>query len=159
MLLVAADLLGRPRGSGWGAGLATAVKLTPGIFLAHLLVTGQWNLLRRAAAWAAAATVAKLVLLWPSSPTWLTSALWDSGRFGRNDIPGNQSVRGMLLRALPDDELTDRLWVIAALLLLVVALSGHTGSNGRATGSVRWPCWQRAASRSHRSAGSTTWSG
>ncbi len=124
VLLVTVDLLGRRRRSGWGPGLATAIKLTPGIFLAHLLVTGHWALLRRAAAWAAAATVAGLVLLWPSSPTWLTSALWDSSRFGRNDIPGNQSVRGMLLRALSDDQLADRLWLVAALLLLVVALAG-----------------------------------
>ena len=46
-LLVLVDLLvlGR-RGSKWtgvGIGLATAIKLTPGIFIIYLLVVGRWR--------------------------------------------------------------------------------------------------------------------
>jgi membrane-associated phospholipid phosphatase len=124
VLLVSLDLLRRGRSSGWGVGLATAVKLTPGVYLLWLAACGSWSRLRSAAAWCAGASVAGLVLLWPSSPTWLSSALWDSSRFGRNDIPGNQSVRGMLLRALDDDHLAERVWLPVAVALLAVGVLG-----------------------------------
>jgi len=46
-LLVLLDLLVLgPRGSKWtgvGIGLATAIKLTPGIFIVYLLVVGRWR--------------------------------------------------------------------------------------------------------------------
>lgn len=124
VLLVAADLLHRRGGKGWGVGLATAIKLTPGIYLAWLLAAGRWSRLRASVAWAAAAAVAGLALLWPSSPTWLSAALWDSSRFGRNDIPGNQSVRGMLLRAFSDDATAERLWLVLGVGLVVVGIVG-----------------------------------
>jgi alpha-1,2-mannosyltransferase len=124
VLLVGADLLRRQRRRGWGVGLATAVKLTPGIYVVWLLAAGRWSRLRSTVAWAAGATFAGVVLLWPSSPTWLSSALWDSSRFGRNDIPGNQSVRGMLLRAFPDDATAERLWLVLAVGLVVLGVAG-----------------------------------
>ena len=124
VLLVAADLLRRRAHKGWGVGLATAIKLTPGIYIAWLLAAGRWSRLRASVAWAAAATLAGVLLLWPSSPTWLSAALWDSSRFGRNDIPGNQSVRGMLLRAFSDDANAERLWLVLAVVLVVVGIIG-----------------------------------
>jgi membrane-associated phospholipid phosphatase len=124
VLLIAADLLRRRSHHGWGVGLAAAIKLTPAIYLAWLLAAGRWARLRAATAWAAGATLFGALLLWPSSPTWLTAALWDSSRFGRNDIPGNQSVRGMLLRATADDGTAERLWLFAALVLVGVGIAG-----------------------------------
>jgi alpha-1,2-mannosyltransferase len=124
VLLVAADLLHRHRHRGWGVGLASAIKLTPTLFILWLGVVGSWSRLRASLAWATAATVLGLVLLWPSSPSWVSNALWDSTRFGPNDIPGNQSVRGMLLRALDDDLLAERIWILLAMVLLVVGLLG-----------------------------------
>ena len=124
VLLVAADLLRRSTRGGWGVGLATAIKLTPGIYLAWLLAVGHWSRARAAVAWAAGSTLAGVVLLWQSSPTWLSTALWDSSRFGRNDIPGNQSVRGMLLRATADDVVADRLWLVLAAVLVLVGVVG-----------------------------------
>ena len=44
-----------------------------------------------------------LLVLWASAQEYLWRALWDSSRFGPNDIPGKQSVRGMLLRSPLDD--------------------------------------------------------
>jgi hypothetical protein len=139
VLLVAADLLGRRdagRGNagrrdagsdggrggwlrGWGLGLATAVKLTPAVFLPWLLVTRQWNRLAGALVWIAGATAAGLVLLWPSSTDYVFRASRDTTRFGDNEWPGNQSVRGMLLRVLPDAT-AERLWLAAALVLVAV---------------------------------------
>jgi alpha-1,2-mannosyltransferase len=124
VLLVAADLLRRRTHRGWGVGIATAVKLTPGIYVCWLLVTGHRSRLRATVAWAAGTTLVGIVLLWPSSPTWLSAALWDSSRFGRNDIPGNQSVRGMLLRAFEDDATAARLWLALAAVLVVVGIAG-----------------------------------
>lgn len=124
VLLVAADLLRRRAHKGWGVGLAAAIKLTPGIYIAWLLAAGRWSRLRASVAWATAATLAGVLLLWPSSPTWLSAALWDSSRFGRNDIPGNQSVRGMLLRAFPDDATAERLWLVLAAVLVIVGIVG-----------------------------------
>ena len=124
VLLVSLDLLRRGHRGGWGVGLATAVKLTPGTYLLWLLAVGRWARARASLAWAAGATLLGMLLVWPSSPTWVTSALWDSSRFGRNDIPGNQSVRGMLLRATSDDATAERLWLVAAVVLLVVGVAG-----------------------------------
>lgn len=118
VLLVSLDLLRRGRG-GWGLGLATAVKLTPAVFLPWLLATAQWGRLKAAVAWATGASVLGLVLLWPSSGDYLHRASRDASRFGPNAIPGNQSVRGMLLRALPAPS-AERLWLVVALLLVAV---------------------------------------
>ncbi len=74
--------------------------------------------------WAATATLAGLVVLWPSSPSWLGDALWDSSRFGANDIPGNQSVRGMLLRTPLPEAAAERVWLLCAVVLLLVGVLG-----------------------------------
>ena len=54
LFLVAVDLLRLlPAGNRWagvGIGLATAIKLTPGIFIVYLLVTGRWRAAVTAAA-------------------------------------------------------------------------------------------------------------
>ncbi|GAA0262324.1 glycosyltransferase 87 family protein [Cryptosporangium japonicum] len=120
VLLVAADLLRRRSGAGLGA--AIAVKLTPAVFLPWLLVTRQWRAFLVAVGVAAGATVAGLLLLWPSAEEYLWRALWDSDRFGANDVVGNQSVRGMLLRSgLPAVSL---LWLASAVVLVLVGTYG-----------------------------------
>lgn len=121
VLLVTFDLLRRHqgRGAGAGLGLATAIKLTPAVYLPWLAVTGQWRRLSATLLWCGGATVLGLVLLWPSSGDYLLRAARDTGRFGANDIPGNQSVRGMLLRTLPDPT-AERLWLVLAVLLVAV---------------------------------------
>jgi alpha-1,2-mannosyltransferase len=128
VLLVALDLLGRHaepgrrdggRFVGWGLGLATAIKLTPAVFLPWLLVTRQWRRLAGTLAWIVGATLAGLALLWPSSGDYVFRASRDTSRFGNNEWPGNQSVRGMLLRVLPDPT-AEWLWLVAALVLAAV---------------------------------------
>lgn len=144
---------------GWGVGLATAIKLTPAIYLAWLLASGRWARLRVTAAWAAGATLLGVLLLWPSSPTWVSQALWDSSRFGSNDIPGNQSVRGMLLRATSDDGTAERLWLVLAAILVGVGVAGArrlelAGNRLGAVGTLA-----AAAVVAPPSPGSTTWCG
>ncbi|MFL6138898.1 MAG: glycosyltransferase 87 family protein [Frankiaceae bacterium] len=110
-------------------GLATAIKLTPGLFIPYLWLTGR----RRAAGVAvatfvAAEAVAHLVMPAASRDYW-TRALFASDRLGSNAGTSNQSIRGMLLRLHADQHVTTAAWALLALLVLAVgarrALSAH----------------------------------
>lgn len=99
MTLVLADCL--PARTRWPRGLlvgvATAVKLTPGLFIPYLWLSG-----RRRAAYTAAATFGGLVLAtWVALPGdsaryWLEEVR-DPTRLGNNWYTANQSIRGMVL--------------------------------------------------------------
>ncbi|MEN3306139.1 MAG: alpha,2-mannosyltransferase [Micromonosporaceae bacterium] len=97
--LVLADLtLARPRYRGVLTGLATAVKLTPLIFIPLLWLGGR----RRAALTAVAACAAATGLAWAVLPGdslrfWGTE-VWRVGRLGHITTGGNQSFNGALLR-------------------------------------------------------------
>ena len=113
-------LLSRRRGGGVLVGLATAIKLTPGVFIVYLFVTGR----RRAAATAtatfvAASLLAAAVLPGDSKRFW-TDALWHSERLRANDGTSNQSLRGMWLRAVHDGHLSTGLWIASAAVVAVI---------------------------------------
>lgn len=102
-------------------GLATAIKLVPGVFIIYLWVSG-----RRRAAWtatlAAGAWTAGTFLLLPGdSVTYWTSAIFDSGRLGNNAGTENQSIRGLLLRFFLPGNVPGVLW---ALIAMAVAVPG-----------------------------------
>lgn len=113
----------RRRGSRWagiGIGLATAIKLTPAIFLLYLALSGNWRMLRTALATAAGATV--LAAFAAPSATWqyFTSLLWDSGRVGVLTNTANQSINGTLARLaapLPPEKTA---WLLGAILVVAV---------------------------------------
>ena len=123
-LLVMFDVfvLGK-RGSRWagiGIGLATAVKLTPAIFLLYLVLSGNWRMLRTALATAAGVTV--LAALAAPAATWqyFTSLLWDSSRVGVLDNIANQSLNGTLARfadPLPPEKTA---WLLGCVLVVVM---------------------------------------
>ena len=97
--LVLADLgLRDHRWRGVATGIAAGIKLTPLIFVAYLVVTGQWRALRRCLL-AFAATVAVPFLLVPSD-AWhfWTRVLLDSSRIGAPWYATNQSLMGVLSR-------------------------------------------------------------
>ncbi|MEU4241030.1 glycosyltransferase 87 family protein [Actinoplanes sp. NPDC026619] len=123
LTLVAGDMLfGVAKGRKWagiGIGLATAIKLTPGIFILYLLITKRW---RDAAVAIGAATAATLLggLIFPNeSREFWTSALWDTNRVGVLSFLSNQSERGFLAR-LPIDRYESKIWVVCVLATLVV---------------------------------------
>jgi hypothetical protein len=122
VLLVALDLVHRKPWKGWGLGLAIAIKLTPAVFLPWLVVSRKWKRLGGTLGWLVGATVIGLVLLWPSAGDYMFRASRDTTRFGANDIPGNQSVRGMLLRLFGPDGAhnAERLWLLAAVVLVAI---------------------------------------
>ncbi|GGQ87210.1 glycosyltransferase 87 family protein [Couchioplanes azureus] len=121
LALVAGDvLLGAGRGRRWagvGIGVATAIKLTPGIFILYLLITGRWRAAGTAVA-AAATTTLVAAAFWPdASREFWTSALWDTNRVGNLEYVSNQSLRGFLAR-LPVDAVESQLWVAGVVAVL-----------------------------------------
>ena len=121
LAVVAGDVLfGVARGRKWGGvgiGLATAVKLTPGVFILYLLVTGRWRAAGTSIAAATAVTLVAAGLFPDESREFWTAALWDTNRVGKLEYLSNQSLRGLLAR-LPLDTVEARVWLVCVLATL-----------------------------------------
>ena len=118
--LVTLDLLLIERGSRWGgigAGLATALKLTPGLFLVLYLLTGPRPTFRTSVLSFLAATGLAAAVAPHTSWSFWTSTLFDSSRVGSYDSASNQSFAGVLAR------LTNSGQVPGAWLPLIVVIS------------------------------------
>jgi hypothetical protein len=107
MLACLADLFRPRRGRlarlippGMLVGVATAIKLTPGLFICYFVVAGQWRLARNSAVAAAACILAAAVVYPAMSEQFLTSVMWHLPHlvaFGHTfSSPGNNSVQGIL---------------------------------------------------------------
>ena len=99
--MVLADLVLLSRGSRWagiGIGLATAIKLLPGIFIVYLLITRRWRAAVTAMAAAAGATLLTAAIFPKDSWRFFTDALWQTSRVGKPDYVANQSLLGLLTR-------------------------------------------------------------
>lgn len=127
LLLVLADLATPDRRwhKGVGVGLAAAVKLTPALFILYLLATRRW----RAAAVATAtflAAAAVGLLATPHDALGFWSGLGSSADRVREATPlwyvGNQSLHGLLLRALHGAQSADRAWPAAAAVIVAATL-------------------------------------
>ncbi len=123
LLLVLFDvrlLIGRgSRFGGVAIGLATAVKLTPGIFILYLLVTRRYRPALTAMATTAGATVLAMLIAPDASREFWTSALWDTDRVGTLSFISNQSLEGLVARLNPTDPST-ALWAVLVLAALAV---------------------------------------
>ncbi|MFI7026990.1 glycosyltransferase family 87 protein [Micromonospora sp. NPDC049900] len=124
VVLILADLLfAVPRGSRWagvGIGLATALKLFPGIFIVYLLATRRWRAAVVASATAAGATLLAAAVAPGDSWRFWTHELWATDRVGRTDYTGNQSLFGLLSRLTAPEEPSRLIW-----LPLVAAVIGY----------------------------------
>lgn len=124
-LLVVADVGTqgrRPRWSGVGIGLATAIKLVPGLFVGWLLAIGDRRAVGRAVAVAVFATVLGWALAPDDSWRYWTSLLWDSGRVGDVADVQNNSLLGAIARGVPAGTVRTALWLVSAGLVMGVAL-------------------------------------
>ncbi len=92
-------------------GIATAIKVVPGMFIVLLLVARRWRDAAVAAAAFAACTLLAGVVVPSDSREYWTHALFDSGRPGDNANFSNQALRGLLLRAFGDNAATTALWL------------------------------------------------
>ncbi|GAA3570219.1 hypothetical protein GCM10022419_058860 [Nonomuraea rosea] len=109
---------------GFLIGLATAVKLTPGVFLIYLLVTRQWRTLAMAVFAAAVLTLLPFAVIPQDAADFWFSALLDPERLGANAATTNQSIRGMLIRLYMPGFLESAIWVV------IVAAVGWYGFRG-----------------------------
>ncbi|WP_446039110.1 glycosyltransferase 87 family protein [Streptomyces sp. SID1121] len=121
LVLADARLLatGRGRYAGIGIGLATAIKLTPALFIGYLLITGRRRQAAVAAGTAATATLFAAVLDPGASRDFWTRALWDTGRVGELGYVSNQSVQGVLSRLRPEDT-GHTVWLACVAAVLAV---------------------------------------
>ncbi len=102
-------------------GLAMAVKLTPGVFVVHFLVTRRWREAATAVGTAVAVTLGMWVLMPHASFAFWGGALQDPARLGPNMGTSNQSLRGLLLRIGPEGMPGTVIW------LVLVAVVGWLG--------------------------------
>lgn len=123
LVLADARLLAGGRASryaGIGTGLAAAIKLTPAVFILHLLLTGR----PRAAATATAVALgATGIAAWAApgaSRVYWTEALWDTDRVGALAYVSNQSWQGLVARLLDPAEPSRTVWALGVAALLVV---------------------------------------
>jgi alpha-1,2-mannosyltransferase len=125
LALAVADCAAReprwPRGAL--VGLATAIKLVPGVFVVYLWLSGRRRAALTAALVALAVTLAAWLLLPQDSVTYWTSAIFDSGRLGPNSGTSNQSLRGLLLRAFLPAGLPGVIWVVVAAAVAVAGFA------------------------------------
>ncbi len=142
LFLVAVDLLrllpGGNRWAGIGIGLATAIKLTPGIFIVYLLVTRRWRAAVTASGTATAATVLAAALFPDASREFWTSALWNTGRVGELAFVSNQSLRGVVARLDPESPST-LAWLLLVAGTLVLWAWRSRVARPSATRPPGWP--------------------
>jgi alpha-1,2-mannosyltransferase len=123
LAVVAADvLLLVGRGSRWagiGIGLATAVKLTPGIFIVYLLITRRFRAAFVSMATAAGATLLAAAVAPDATREFWTNALWDTDRIGVLSFVSNQSLQGAVARLNPAHP-SSLLWAAMVLGALTV---------------------------------------
>jgi alpha-1,2-mannosyltransferase len=125
LALAVADCAARrprwPRGAL--VGLATAIKLVPGVFIVYLWLSGRRRAALTAALVALAVTFGAWLLLPDDSVTYWTSAIFDTGRLGSNVGTSDQSLRGLLLRAFLPGPWPAVIWVTAAAAVAVTGFA------------------------------------
>ncbi|MBM2618797.1 DUF2029 domain-containing protein [Actinoplanes sp. LDG1-06] len=133
LLLVCADLRllqARSRWAGVFIGVASAIKLTPVVFIGYLIVTRQFRAAAVATGTAAGATLLAVVVAPATSAQFWLGALWDTDRVGRLEYVSNQSLRGVMARLdLPSA------WWLAAVALVVAVWFLRVRGNDRVRGT------------------------
>lgn len=123
LVLLDVALLARgSRFAGVGIGLATAIKLTPGLFILYLMITGRWRAAATALGTFVCATLLAAAVAPGTSQQFWTATLFETKRVGKVESADNQSVLSLIARAFGTGTLTTVLWVVAAGLVLVVGM-------------------------------------
>jgi alpha-1,2-mannosyltransferase len=111
-----------PRWSGVLVGLATAIKLTPAVFIVFLLVTRRTRQAAVAATTAATATLVAFAVMPSASVHYWTRLVFDIKRIGNPGNVWNQSIRGVLARLTGSADQAHLVWLAAAVVALVAGL-------------------------------------
>jgi alpha-1,2-mannosyltransferase len=114
-------------------GLATAIKLVPGVFIVYLWLSGRRRAAMTALITAVACTLGAWLLLPQASVTYWTSAIFDPGRLGSNAGTSNQSLRGMLIRVFLPGQAPGAVWLVIAAAVAVpgFAVAGRLARESR----------------------------
>ncbi|WP_091100634.1 glycosyltransferase 87 family protein [Micromonospora citrea] len=118
--------------AGVGIGLATAVKLTPALFIVYLMITRQWRAAATAVGTVVAVTIGSFAVVGTESRAYFGGVLWQTERVGAADMTPNQSLAGLLARLYDSIETPGLLWLSFAVLMLALGLS--RAANARADG-------------------------
>ncbi|MBX7269711.1 DUF2029 domain-containing protein [Micromonospora sp. Llam7] len=118
--------------AGVGIGLATAVKLTPALFIFYLMITRQWRVAATATGTAIGVTIGSFGIVGAESRAYFGSVLWQTERVGAADMTPNQSLAGLLARLYDSIETPGLLWLAFSVLVLALGLS--RASNAHADG-------------------------
>ncbi|OJF11613.1 glycosyltransferase 87 family protein [Couchioplanes caeruleus] len=108
--------------AGAGVGLATALTVSPVLFLAYLAVTRQWRAALTAVGTAVTAAVTAALIARHETAAWFGEVLWRIDRTGPVDAPANQSLAGVLARLYDSATTPVLLWFSFSLLLVAVGL-------------------------------------
>lgn len=109
--------------AGAGIGLATAIKVTPGLFIAYLLLSRQWRTAAVATGTAAGASLLAMVVAPRETLAYFTSVLWQTDRVGAADFTPNQSLAGILARIYDQTQAPTMLWLSFAAVCCALGLS------------------------------------
>ena len=104
-------------GRGVGLGLAAAIKVTPALLVVYLLLTRRFRFAATAAGTAVVATLLSLALRPHQTWRFWTDLVFRTDRVGNTANPDNQSVHGLLVRALGRVDLGAAGAVATALVL------------------------------------------
>ncbi|RGC68687.1 Polyprenol-phosphate-mannose-dependent alpha-(1-2)-phosphatidylinositol mannoside mannosyltransferase [Micromonospora sp. MW-13] len=116
--------------AGVGIGLATAVKLTPALFIVYLMITRQWRAAATAVGTAIGVTLAGFALVGTESRAYFGGVLWQTERVGAADMTPNQSLAGLLARLYDSIETPGLLWLSFSVLVLALGLSRAVSARG-----------------------------
>lgn len=124
MLIVLADVTGSPasRWRGVGIGIAAGIKLTPALFVVHLLLVRRFRAAGTAVATFAGTVAVGFVCRPQDSSAYWGGVFFESERVGDARNLANQSVRGMLARTLHTDTPSRALWLVVVTVVAVVGL-------------------------------------
>lgn len=121
--LCLADFVPRPRWLAWLprgvlVGIATALKLTPAVFVVFFLLTGRRRAALSAVATALACTVVGFAVLPHESIAYWGGLVVDPARLGYPEYTSNQGLYGMLLHATGSQSTAMKLlWLAAAAVV------------------------------------------
>ncbi|MFI6940568.1 glycosyltransferase 87 family protein [Streptomyces sp. NPDC050418] len=108
-------------GKGFALGVAAGVKLTPAVFIVHLLLTRQLRAAATASASFAGTVLLGALVLPSASLDFWTRHLFATGRVGKAWIVDNQSLQGLIARVLGDPA-PGVLWLVPAALTAAYGL-------------------------------------
>jgi len=109
--------------AGVGTGVATALAVSPVLFIAYLALTRRWRAALTALGTAATLTVAAHLVAPPAAADWFGTVLLQVDRSGPVGTPVNQSLAGVLARLYHSETIPVLIWLSFAGLLIAVGLT------------------------------------